>query len=239
MHTNLSIVTVTYNNESGLNKTLSSILLLKKFPSEVIIIDGKSSDNTFEVVSRFKNYLNIKYISQNDKGIYDAMNKGINLVNTEYMLFLNAGDIIEPDALPDEIKFAAFINYRTYTFNNKEIKNVINSFKYSIPVVHQAIVFPKTEIRHDLKYALASDYDFYLKQRNLIKLEFYDAKGYVYYERGGVSDKKYVKLIYERFNIVLIHFGIFYCMRNVLFDIPKLFFKFLFYNYYTKSSPRC
>lgn len=236
MLSNLSIVTVTYNNEEGLNKTLSSILSLKNLPSEVIVIDGKSSDNTSEIILRFKNCLNIKYISERDKGIYDAMNKGIELVRTEYMLFLNAGDLIEPDALPDEISFAGFINYRTYTFDNKEIKNRINSFRYSIPVVHQAIVFPKTEIRYDLKYSIASDFDFYLKNRNLIISKFYPAQGCVNYERGGVSDKKYVQLIYERFNIVLIHFGLLFSLRNLLIDIPKLVFKYFFYNYYTKPQ---
>lgn len=89
-----SIITVTYQNVLGLEKTLKSLSKFNKDIYELIIVDGGSKDKTLQVIKENNNLIN-KWISQPDKGIYDAMNKGIELVNNKHNIisFLNAGDI--------------------------------------------------------------------------------------------------------------------------------------------------
>lgn len=87
----LSIITINYNNAEGLKKTVSSVLnqAFKNF--EYIIIDGGSTDGSPEVMSLYAKHLAYS-VSEKDKGIYNAMNKGISVANGEYCLFLNSGD---------------------------------------------------------------------------------------------------------------------------------------------------
>ena len=87
----VSIITVTYNAEVCLEKTIQSVINQTYKNIEYIIIDGGSSDKTLSIIKKYKKY--IKYwISEPDKGIYDAMNKGIKIAKGDYINFLNAGD---------------------------------------------------------------------------------------------------------------------------------------------------
>ena len=87
----LSVITVTFNAEQTPERTLKSVSSQSYPDLEHIIVDAKSSDNTIELVQKYKNN-KIKWISEPDKGLYDAMNKGINFATGEYLCFLNAGD---------------------------------------------------------------------------------------------------------------------------------------------------
>ena len=73
-----SVITVVKNNEGKIKKTIDSILSQTFKNFEYIIIDGKSSDNSLQIINRYKKNIK-KIVSQKDKGIYDAMNKGLNL----------------------------------------------------------------------------------------------------------------------------------------------------------------
>lgn len=89
-----SVITVSYQNDLGLKKTLNSLLKFEKNLYELIIIDGGSKDKTLEIVKEYNNIID-KCISEPDKGIYDAMNKGLKQVKNKNNIvsFLNAGDI--------------------------------------------------------------------------------------------------------------------------------------------------
>ena len=87
----MAIITVNRNNYSGLIKTLKSIFSLNNNKLQHFIIDGNSSDLQETFFDLQKNYI-FEYISENDSGIYHAMNKGVGLSNSEYLLFLNSGD---------------------------------------------------------------------------------------------------------------------------------------------------
>ena len=87
----LSIITVVKNDEQNIQKTIKSIISQKKINYEYIIIDGKSTDNTLNKILKYKNKIN-KIISKKDKGIYDAMNKGLKIANGEVIVFCNSGD---------------------------------------------------------------------------------------------------------------------------------------------------
>lgn len=94
-----SIITVTRNNASGLEKTIRSILSQRRDLFEFILIDGNSTDNTHEIISRYQHECAYQ-VSEPDKGIYDAMNKGLQHVKGDYVIFMNSGDeFAGPDVL--------------------------------------------------------------------------------------------------------------------------------------------
>ena len=88
----LSIVTVVKNSSNTIEKTIKSVLSQNYKNFEYIIIDGGSNDGTLEIVQKYKDRIS-KIISENDYGIWDAMNKGINLAEGDIIGFLNSGDI--------------------------------------------------------------------------------------------------------------------------------------------------
>ena len=94
----LSIITINYNNAAGLKKTLDSVAEQTWCEFEHIIIDGGSTDKSVDVIQTYADLYAEKYpirwISERDRGIYDAMNKGIKMAIGEYCLFMNGGDVI-------------------------------------------------------------------------------------------------------------------------------------------------
>lgn len=95
----LTIITINHNNASGLEKTLQSTAAQTCAEFEHIIIDGASTDGSTDVVRRYAESLGdrVKWVSEPDKGIYDAMNKGIGMASGEYVQFLNSGDCLASD----------------------------------------------------------------------------------------------------------------------------------------------
>lgn len=88
----LSIITITYNDLHNLIKTVNSVIQQVTPDVEYLIIDGKSNDGTYEYLNDISKKMQIKYISEKDNGIYDAMNKGIKISTGKWVYFLNAGD---------------------------------------------------------------------------------------------------------------------------------------------------
>ena len=90
----ISIITVCKNAENAIERTLLSVVTQICFSEniEYIVVDGASTDKTVEIIKQYSNKYPIKWISEPDSGIYNAMNKGIKLASGDYLLFLNAGD---------------------------------------------------------------------------------------------------------------------------------------------------
>lgn len=89
--TKISIITVCYNSCTNIEKTIKSVLSQNYDNIEYIIIDGKSTDGTIEIIQKYSNNIDT-FISEPDNGIYDAMNKGIKHSTGEWLMFMNAGD---------------------------------------------------------------------------------------------------------------------------------------------------
>src|ERR1035437_1992947 len=92
----LTIITINYNNASGLKKTMESVFNQTSKEFEYIVIDGASTDNSVKVIQQFNNSTihDFTWISEHDSGIYNAMNKGICKAKGEYIQFLNSGDCL-------------------------------------------------------------------------------------------------------------------------------------------------
>ena len=113
----ISVVTINFNNDKGLERTIDSVKKqINKSYFEYIIIDGNSNDNSIDEINKNKSLID-NLIIEKDEGIYDAMNKGISLAKSEYIIFLNSGGIKidKPDKPPSLINiFESFPN----TFNS-------------------------------------------------------------------------------------------------------------------------
>lgn len=99
-----TVITVTYNAEDVLAKTIESVLKQKYRPYEYLVFDGKSTDKTLDIAIGYKTYFQEKgirfvIVSEKDTGIYNAMNKGIKAATGDFISFLNAGDWYQEDAL--------------------------------------------------------------------------------------------------------------------------------------------
>ncbi|MDO7743187.1 MAG: glycosyltransferase, partial [Pedobacter sp.] len=93
MQPKLSVITIVYNNVRDIERTMLSVLNQTYQNIEYIIIDGLSNDGTKDIIYKYKERL-AQFISEKDKGIYDAMNKGLALATGDYVLFMNSGDEI-------------------------------------------------------------------------------------------------------------------------------------------------
>ena len=96
LHPKFSIITVTYNAGKVLEDTIQSVITQTYKNVEYIIVDGKSTDSTMDIVNRYREHIHT-IVSEPDKGLYDAMNKGIDLATGDYLCFLNAGDELHED----------------------------------------------------------------------------------------------------------------------------------------------
>lgn len=182
----ISDVTVTFNNIDGLKNTMESLInrqLSAAVGLEVIVIDGGSSDGSKEYLEQIKDRFNQSdidfiYISEKDNGIYNAMNKGINLAKGEWIFFLNAGDVLLDDfsfdsffkkAEDDEIINRDIIygdSLRDYG-NDKVIAKPLelSTINRGLPFSHQS-VFTKTVLfknrKYDESFRISGDYEWFL-----------------------------------------------------------------------------
>ena len=117
----ISLITPTYNSAATIARTIESVIAQNYSDLEYIIIDGASKDQTAEIVSGFKDRINIKFVSEPDKGIYDAMNKGIKMATGEIIGILNSDDLFDNDQVLLSVAEA---------FKDEKIDAVYGDIKY-------------------------------------------------------------------------------------------------------------
>jgi glycosyltransferase involved in cell wall biosynthesis len=99
----LSIITINYNDKIGLKKTFQSVLNQTFHDYEYIVIDGGSSDGSKELIEEYKDRISY-WVSEPDKGIYNAMNKGIQATHSDFIIFMNSGDVFHHDKVLAEVE---------------------------------------------------------------------------------------------------------------------------------------
>lgn len=170
----LSVITVAFRNYEGVMKTWRSLAHLAQAQDiafEWIVVDGGSADGTAEFLENLNGQYHLRYVSEKDNGIYDAMNKGISMANGRFALFLNSGDILHPESvevirqLAQERDNAMYIGDALLDFGDgTKIRRSAKRGWYiyhSLPASHQAIFFPMSGLKtypYDLQYKVSSDY---------------------------------------------------------------------------------
>jgi len=178
----LSVITVCFNAERTIENCIKSVIKQKNQYIEFIIVDGLSTDETFNIVNLYKNNIDI-IIHENDNGIFDAMNKGFNISSGEYVTFLNADDIYMPTTIELIIESIRKSNNLVDIFYGdwiginakgcKIYRYAQHKVGYKYSLCHQAIfakrnVFP-AQSPFNLSYKLCADFDlvlFWLKSKN-------------------------------------------------------------------------
>ena len=218
----ISVITVVYNDEEHIAKTIQSVIDQKYDQLEFIIIDGGSTDGTLDIIKIYEK--NIDYwVSEPDDGIYAAMNKGIRVAKGDGLLFLNAGDFFIGDVLSNKIDIPCFLNVKYNNAFDKLVDIKIKNYKLGIPNCHQGIVFENKGLKYNLDYKVASDYDFYLRH-GYTKLPFVGTSGYIYYDNEGFSkvnlferDKEIANIIDKNFNsFYTIYFKVMVNLKNII-----------------------
>ena len=189
----ISIITVSYNSESTIRKTIESIINQTFQNFEYIIIDGQSTDKTNKIIDEYKIILKDKliHISEPDQGIYDAMNKGIDLASGDFAIFMNSNDEFYDNTIlekvvnkindKNKVYFGRALNISksgSWIYPNKKYntKNIENWLRKEHPN-HQTMFFPisfyKKE-KYDIKFQIASDVDYKYRAKIKCSFEFVD-----------------------------------------------------------------
>lgn len=237
----ITLITVTYNAQDTLERTLRSVEAQTYTRIEHLIIDGCSSDGTMGLVQRYvernaqPRQRNIRLVREPDKGLYDAMNKGIALAEGEYLAFLNAGDLLHA---PDTIeRMVALIDWdktqKNYAVVYGETDLVdhegrfvrhrrlqappiltSDSFRQGMLVCHQSF-YVRTDLArtqpYDLAYRYSADYDWCVRilklaeKRHLRNLN----TGLVLtdYLNEGLTTQNHRKSLVERLRLMAKHYG--------------------------------
>lgn len=229
MHNHLtpkfSVITVTYNAESVLEDTIQSVISQTYHRVEYIIIDGASKDSTLSITHRYKDRIT-KVISEPDKGLYDAMNKGMQQATGDYLCFLNAGDSFHADntlqqivhtitgnELPDVLYGeTALVNNERHFLRMRRLSSpevlTWKSFKQGMLVCHQAF-FAKRSLAepYDLQYRFSADFDWCIRVMKKARTLHNTHLTIIDYLEEGMTTQNRKASLRERFRIMARHYG--------------------------------
>lgn len=219
----LSVITIVYNGSHFIERTVKSVVGQTYKSIEYIIVDGASKDNTLEIIKHYEDKIAL-WVSEKDKGIYDAMNKGLNLATGDYVIFMNAGDQFHNEKTVEQI-FATQSDTDIYYGDTLIVDDDGNSlgprrlrppekltwksFRMGMLVCHQSFIVRRSLAPlYDLNYKIAADIDWCIKcmkqAKTLQNVHFYIAN----YLSGGASWQNQKKALNERFNIMKNHYGL-------------------------------
>lgn len=230
MHNHLtpkfSVITVTYNAEKVLEDTIQSVITQTYRHVEYIIVDGASKDGTTAIIDKYRDRIN-HVVSEPDKGLYDAMNKGIALATGDYLCFLNAGDSFHEDdtlqrmvhsisgnELPDVLYGeTALVDAQRHFLHMRRLSTpevlTWESFKQGMLVCHQAF-FPRHTLveRYDLKYRFSSDFDWCIRIMKKAHTLHNTHLTLIDYLEEGMTTQNRKASLKERFRIMAKHYGL-------------------------------
>lgn len=192
----ISVAIVTYNCASCVKQSLDSIAKQTYKNKEIIAVDGNSSDDTFSVVNEYV-YIPHVFISEKDKGVYDAMNKALKLASGDFLIFLGADDLLaHPDVLSEFSSYVEDLDSVYYGNVYRRGRNDMycgkfNSYKLAVKnISHQALFYPKIiykKYSYSTEFKIFADYAYNIilwKQAKFKYLPFLVSV----YQQGGLSD---------------------------------------------------
>ena len=230
-----SIITVTYNAERVLERTIQSVAEQSYKGIEYILIDGNSKDRTLAIAEQYKGVIS-QLVSEPDKGIYDAMNKGLQRATGDYICFLNAGDTfytketlativsslekrkgrIEndkgmPDIVYGETAIVDEMGIFLHTRRLKAPKKLTwKSFKKGMLVCHQAFFVQRKLAQkesYNLTYRFSADFDWCVRLMKRAKEMHFTEATLINYLNEGTTTQNHKASLKERFHIMCHHYG--------------------------------
>ena len=228
-HPKFSIITVTYNADTVLEDTIQSIITQTYKNVEYIIVDGASTDNTLKIIERYRQHIHT-VLSEPDKGLYDAMNKGLKLATGDYVCFLNAGDCLHEDdtlqnmvhsvldtpgesPMPDVMYgHTALVDTEGHFVQMRRLTPPEHlswkSFKQGMVVCHQAF-FARRELAvpYNLHYRFSADFDWCIRVMKRAKTLHNTHLTLIDYLDEGLTTRNHRASLKERFHIMCHHYG--------------------------------
>ena len=210
-----SIITICLNNKEGLEKTGNSIMGQTCTDFQWIIIDGASNDGTLDYLSKIQDD-KIHWLSEPDKGLYDAMNKGLEEATADYVLFLNAGDVLASTDILEKLKaeiesanLPDFIYGDCYEQSNagELLLKKARSAKwiwYGMFTHHQAMIYrlgAVDSLRYKMKYPIGADYAFTAEVLKRTNNTLCVAFPISIFEQGGLSSSNTAQGAKDQWNI--------------------------------------
>lgn len=226
LHPKFSIITVTYNAGKALEDTIQSVITQTYKNVEYIIVDGKSTDGTMDIVNRYREHIHT-IVSEPDNGLYDAMNKGIDLATGDYLCFLNAGDELHEDdtlqlivhslngekELPDVIYGeTAIVDEEGHFLRMRRLSTpehlTWKSFQHGMLVCHQAFM-PRRDlaVKYNLKYRFSADFDWCIRIMKKSRVLHNTHLTIIDYLNEGMTTRNHKASLKERFHIMCHHYG--------------------------------
>ena len=225
LHPKFSIITVTYNAGATLEDTIQSVITQTYRNLEYIIIDGGSKDRTLEIIEQYRPHIH-KVICEPDKGLYDAMNKGIKQATGDYICFLNAGDELHEDdtlllmvhsitesTLPDVLYGeTAIVDEEGHFVRMRRLSApehlTWKSFKSGMLVCHQAF-FARRDLAEpfDLRYRFSADFDWCLRIMKKSQTLHNTHLTLIDYLNEGMTTRNHKASLKERFRIMCKYYG--------------------------------
>ncbi len=236
----ISVITITYNAAEVLPPTLRSIAEQTCTQFEHIIVDGASTDDTLAIARQLGTPA-LRILSEKDKGIYDAMNKGLRLAKGQYILFLNAGDAFAAPTSLQDYADAIISAHPDIIYADTDIvdtqRRIIHprhlaappvltfrSFSHGMLVCHQAFMVRRDIApRYDLQYRFSADYDWTIrciqatrpaKCHNLHRVT-------IHYLDNGATEQHKLQSLQERFHIMKTHYGLATAIARHISFIPR------------------
>lgn len=222
-----SIITVSYNAASTIPATLASVREQTCGLYEYLLIDGASADDTVRLASE-SGIENMTVISEKDRGIYDAMNKGLGIAKGDYVIFLNAGDSFHsPNTLQLIADTIMDNDYPGIVYGQTQIVDssrrrigdrhltapsilTLDSFKDGMVVCHQAfVVLRKIVDNYDTRYRFSADYEWCIRCLQRSQRNCYIDRILIDYLSEGVTTANHRASLWERFKIMSHYFGFF------------------------------
>ena len=219
-----SIITICYNAAATIERTIRSVVSQTYQDVEYIIVDGASKDDTLTIINRYKDNIS-KVLSERDKGLYDAMNKGISMATGDYLCFLNAGDCFHaadtlqrmvdtlhgelPDVIYGETALVddagTFLRMRRLSAPEKL---TWKSFKKGMLVCHQAFFAKRSLVEpYDLSYRFSADFDWCVRIMKKSSRLHNTHLTVVDYLSVGLTTQNHKASLKERFRIMVKHYG--------------------------------
>lgn len=220
-----SVITVCYNAEATLEDTIQSVISQTYHHVEYIIVDGASKDRTMDIVNRYRERISV-VVSEPDKGLYDAMNKGIRLATGDYLCFLNAGDSFhEDDTLQQMVHSIHTLQLPDVLYGETELVDheghflrmrrlqapehlTWKSFRQGMLVCHQAFFARRDLVMpYDLRYRFSADFDWCIKIMKQSKVLHNTHLTLIDYLSEGMTTRNHKASLKERFRIMARHYG--------------------------------